>query len=345
MICSVVKSNAYGHGMCESAEALSRYGTDYLGTANYSESITLRNYLNNKHIRTPILCLGLLTEDKKFFEDIAESNIEVTISDIQPARWLNNFAISRNKKINVHIKSDTGMNRIGFPLQEVAEAANEISRMKGLKIKGIFSHLATSETPGNAFAKKQIKIFKKLISELEASGIKFEIKHIENSGGIINFRDDYFNLVRPGIALYGYYPDKKLLKKNIGIEPVMTLKSKVSFIKKVTKGNSISYGRKYFTKKDTMIGSIPAGYGDGYSRLLSNKSKAIINGKKFNTVGTICMDWVMADLGTRTEIKVNDEVILLGKEYPAYNHAEIMKTIPYEITCNISSRVQRVYKE
>ncbi|MCY7363498.1 MAG: alanine racemase, partial [Ignavibacteria bacterium] len=193
--------------------------------------------------------------------------------------------------------------------------------------------------------------FKKLLQEIEHNIKKIELRHICNSGGILNYNDPYFNMVRPGISLYGYYPDiKKVRKKKgsdtgseIGINPVMTLKSKVSFIKTLDKNQSISYGQKYFTKSKTKIASIPIGYGDGYPRLLTNKSYVEISGKLYRTVGTVCMDWIMADLGINSDIKVNDEVILIGKNYTADKLAELTGTIAYEITCNISSRVQRRY--
>jgi alanine racemase len=345
-ICSIVKANAYGHGMFEVSRALAEAGTDFLGTANYSESISLRAYLaGTAHKDIPIICLGLLTEEEKFFKQIAANDIEVTVSDYAIAELLNNFASGINKTITVHVKVDTGMNRIGFPADEAYEAVKKLSSLKNLKLKGIFSHFATSELPESRFAKKQLQIFKEIVSRIENEITKFELRHIQNSGGILNFKDEYFNMVRPGIVLYGYYPDRKTVKKDIGITPIMTLKSKVSLIKEVDKRKSISYGRKYYTKKKTKIASVPIGYGDGYSRLLSNKSQVVINNRLYAEVGTVCMDWIMVDIGEDDSVKVNDEVILLGKEYPAYNHSELIGTIPYEITCNISPRVQRIYVE
>lgn len=345
-VCSIVKANAYGHGMFEISQALAEAGTDFLGTANYSESISLRSYLaGTPHKDVPIICLGLLTEEKKYFEHIAANDIEVTISDYGIAELLNNFASGINKSINVHVKIDTGMNRIGFPAEEAYEAVKKLSTLKNLNLKGIFSHFATSEMPKSRFAQKQVHVFKDIVSRIENNIVKFELRHIQNSGGILNFKDEYFNMVRPGIVLYGYYPDRKTVKKDIGITPVMTLKSKISLIKEVDKRKSVSYGRRYYTKKKTRIASVPIGYGDGYSRLLTNKSQVVINNKLFAEVGTVCMDWIMIDIGDDKDVKVNDEVILLGKEYPAYNHSELIGTIPYEITCNISPRVQRIYVE
>jgi alanine racemase len=343
-ICSVVKANAYGHGMNETSRFLSKAGSDYLATADYYESIILRKYLRKfSNKETPILCLGILSEKKKFFDEIVKYNIEVTISDLKIAMEFNDFLSSKNKKHKVQIQVDTGMNRVGIPIDDAYENVIKISRLPHLIVNGIYSHFATSEIFKHGFALKQQKKFIDFVHELETAGLKFKLKHMENTGGFLNYRNDFFNMVRPGISLYGYYPGKSNKMKNIGIEPVMSLKSKVSMIKTVQKSNSISYGRKYFTSKDTKIASIPAGYGDGYPRLLTNKSKVIINSKPYKTVGAICMDWIMAELGKNSGVKVNDEVILFGKEYPADKIAEITGTIPYEILCNVSPRVQRVY--
>ena len=346
-VCSIVKANGYGHGMLRISEELVKFGTDYLGTADYAESVKLRDHLKERKIRNvPILCLGNLSENKKYFNSIISKDIEVTISDVRIARLLDSFARSKNKIVNVHIHVDTGMNRVGFNDKEVYKAVQKLKELHHVKIKGIYSHYATSEVPRDPFAIKQQGKFKGVISEIESNLLKFELKHMENTGGIINYRDEFFNMIRPGISLYGYFPDERAIKKNIELIPVMTLKSKVSFIKELEKSKSVSYGRNYFTKQNTYIASVPIGYGDGYSRILSNKAKAVINKKQYDVVGSVCMDWIMIDLkGQQKNIKANDEVILMGREYPAYKLANIMKTIPYEITCNISQRVQRIYVE
>ncbi|MBV6477315.1 MAG: Alanine racemase 1 [Ignavibacteria bacterium] len=343
-ICSIVKANAYGHGMNEIAKALLDYGTDYLGTANYSESIELHDYFKkNTKKQFSLLCLGILTENGKFFEEIIKRKIEVTVSDIKIAGYLNDYAKGFNKKINIQIKADTGMNRIGFPADSLKEAVRKLKTFGNLNIKGIFSHFAESENAKSGFSLKQIALFKQLIKESEDSGFKFELKHICNTGGILNFNDPEFNMVRPGISLYGYYPEIGRPKKEIGISPVMTLKSKVSQLKTVDKNVSISYGRKYITKRKTRIASIPVGYGDGYPRLLTGKSKILINKKFYKVSGTICMDWILSDVGKESSVSVNDEVILFGRDLPADEPARLCGMIPYEILCGVSSRVQRVY--
>ena len=342
-VCSIIKANAYGHGMNETGKFLAENGTDYLGTADYPETESLTKFLKKHRLNTPVLCLGTLSEKKKYFDTILSGNIEATIADIKSAEFLNNYAGSRNKKVKIQIQVDSGINRTGFPVKDTFEAYKKIAALKNLKINGVYSHYSTSEIPRNYYAQRQLRDFKNLLAEIEHNIEKVKLKHISNSGGILNFSDGYFNMVRPGISLYGYYPGKESSGLNIGIEPVMSLKSRVSFIKQLEKNESISYGRKYITKKRTKIVSIPVGYGDGYPRLLTNKSKVIINGKFYRTAGTVCMDWIMADIGMNSDVKLNDEVTVFGNGYTAEKLAELTGMIPYEITCNISARVQRVY--
>lgn len=344
-ICSVVKADGYGHGMNETGKYLSEKGTDYLATADYYESIALTDHIE-KHSKknTPVLCLGILSDENTAVK-ILKKNIEVSVADINNALMLNELAGRMNVKAKIQIQVDSGINRTGFKMDEAYEAIRKISAMKNLKTKGIYSHFATSEIPGNSYSKKQLNDFKKLVMEAEHGIMKFELKHICNTGGILNFYDPYFNMVRPGISLYGYYPDRKKVKKDIGIKPVMTLRSSVKYIKTLEGNQSISYGRTYFTKGKTQVISVPAGYGDGYSCHLSNKAKILINGKFYKVTGTVCMDWIMADVGKSSGIKENDEVILFGNQYPADKLSEIMKTIPYEIICGITKRVKRIYTE
>lgn len=345
-ICSIVKADAYGHGMNAMAEFLADIGTDYLGTADYDESIILSDHLKrHSKKKVPVICLGLLTE-KKFFGDVVSRNVEISLAEVKTARELDRFARSQNKKVTVQIQVDSGINRTGFLMKDAYRAVEEISKLKNLKIKGIYSHFATSEISKDAYAAKQLKNFAELLKDLEANVTKFELRHISNTGGILNYQDrydGYFNMIRPGVSLYGYYPDRRELVRDIGLMPVMTLRSKIKYIKTLDKGNSISYGRRYFTKKKTMIASLPVGYGDGYRRHLSNKAKVLIKGKLYPVVGTVCMDWIMVDIGMNSGIKVGNEAEIFGKNYPADNLSELMGTIPYEITCGITGRVQRIY--
>ncbi len=342
-ICSVVKADSYGHGMLECAHQLALAGTDFLGTADYSESLKLAAFLKLKKISTPIFCLGTLPAAKSHLKAIAKENFHYTIVDVEDAKNLNSVAASLKKKLNIQIQVDSGMNRVGFPIDGAYEAIEEILKLKNLNVIGIYSHFATSEIPNHKFAIRQINAFKKFIVEVETNLHKFKYKHISNTGGVFNYNDDMFNLIRPGISLYGYYPDENYYEGKTGLIPVMNLKSKVRFIKKVPKGKSISYGRKFFTDKDTYVGSIPIGYGDGYPRALTNAGKVLINKKEYDIVGAVCMDWLMVNLGTEPEVKINDEVLLFGADYPVYKIAKLGNTMPYEIISGITPRIPRIY--
>ena len=341
-VCSIVKANAYGHGMSEISKRLAEIGTDYFGTANYRESFYLKNILRkSKHGNIPVLCLGILPERKDSLSEVISHKIEASISSLSQAVRLNDVASSLNKKVNVHIKIDTGMNRIGFLPDEAFESIVNIHKLPQLNIRGIYSHLATSEVPKDKFTVRQFNNFSSLVREIESVTGKIELKHIQNSGGIINVADDFFNMIRPGIILYGYMPDEKY-KSEIGVKPVMSLKTRVKFLKKVKPGETISYGRKFKTKKDSLIASLPVGYGDGYPRSLSNRGEVYIKGKRYPVVGTVCMDWIMIDV-TNGNVKLEDEVEIFGKNYPAYNISGKLGSIPYETLCMIAPRVERVY--
>lgn len=343
-ICSIVKANAYGHGIYEISKALTAFGTDYLGTSDYIESLSIKKYLNNNSKRkVNIICLGTLPENKKFLSEIVSNDIEVSATDIKTVELLNRVASTLNKKPKVHIQFDTGMNRVGITFPEILQAVKKISEFKNVKIKGIFSHFATSEIKNENFAKQQIHLFTEVVRFLENEGIKFELKHFQNTGGIFNYRRDFFNMVRPGISLYGYYPEQNKPKDLPELKPVMNFKSKINQIKTVPGKTSISYGRKYFTKREEIIASVPVGYGDGFYRGLTNNTDVMIRNKKYPVVGTVCMDWVMVNLKNNSNIKRGERVLLFGKDFPAYHIAKKMNTLPYEILCNISTRVKRIY--
>jgi alanine racemase len=216
-------------------------------------------------------------------------------------------------------------------------------RYENLVIEGIYTHFATSDEKDKTYANLQFKRFTELIQALESIGIKIPIKHCANSGAILDLPQTYLDMVRPGIMLYGYHPSLEVLNK-VELRPVMTLKSKVAFLKVVEPGTSISYGRRFITQKKTRIATIPIGYADGYNRLLTNRGKVLINGRIFPVVGTVTMDQIMVDVGLEDEVKVGDDVILFGdSEITAWDVAKLVGTIPYEVCCNVSARVPRVY--
>jgi alanine racemase len=345
-ICGVVKANAYGHGIEPVSKKLIDLGVDYLGVANYDEAIKLRRLVPD----APILVFGTLIHSKlqpeKYVSTLLKYDLIATVASLDTARFLDYYSRKLRRKFKVHIKVDTGMRRIGFDVKRAFRNVLLIHMLKNVYVEGIFTHFATAESRSKAFVYEQLNMFKELLHSLKKAGIEFPIVHAANSGAVLDVKESYFDMVRPGLILYGYYPSDAV-KNKINIMPIMNLKSKVTYIKKVEPHTSISYGRKYFTKDSVFIGSIPVGYGDGYWRRLSNKSKVLINKKLYPTVGTVTMDWVMVELGTKSSVRVGDDVLLMGAgngfSLGADKLARLAGTIPYEIVSSVADRVNRVY--
>jgi alanine racemase len=345
-ICGIVKANAYGHGIREISQKLISLGADFLGVANYDEAIKLRATIPDANI----LVFGTLIHSKlkpaAYVSKLLKYNLIATVASLDTAKFLDQYSRKLNKKFKVHIKVDTGMKRIGFDVKNAFKNIEQIFTYKNLEIEGIFTHFATSESGDKSFAKTQLNKFKELLHMLKQAGMEFPIVHAANSGAILDLKDSYFDMVRPGLLLYGYYPSDEV-KNKIELMPIMSLKSKVTFIKRVDANTSISYGRKYFTADKTFIGSVPIGYGDGYWRSLSNVGKVCINDKLYPISGVITMDWLMVNLGVKNTVRIGDDVLLIGKEgsnnLGADKIAKIVKSIPYEVICSMADRVQRVY--
>jgi len=345
-ICGVVKANAYGHGIREISSKLISLGADFLGVANYDEAIKLRTIIPDANI----LVFGTLIHSKfkpeTYVAKLRNNNLIATVASLETARFLDYYSGKSRRKFKVHIKVDTGMRRIGFDVKRALNNIEQVFRFKNLEVEGIYTHFATSEESDKTYAKYQLHKFKNLLHELKKSGMEFPIIHAANSGAILNLSESLFDMVRPGLLLYGYYPSEKI-KPTIDLKPIMNLKSKITYIKRLDADTSISYGRKYFTRKKTFIGSVPVGYGDGIWRSLSNTGKVGINKKYYPIVGTITMDWLMVNLGVKTDVKIGDDVLIVGSENGEYlgadKIAKILKTIPYEIICAVADRVQRIY--
>jgi alanine racemase len=345
-ICGVVKANAYGHGIREISERLVKSGADFLGVANYDEAIKLRATIPN----ASILVFGTLIHSKlkpaAYVARLSKYNLIATVASLETAKFLDYYSRGTGKKFKVHIKVDTGLRRIGFDAKRAFKNISQIFNYKNLEIEGIFTHFATSESGDKTFARHQLHKFQELLHNFKKAGMEFPIVHSANSGAILDLKESHFDMVRPGLILYGYYPSNEIRNK-IPLKPILNLKSKVTYIKRVDAHTSISYGRKYFTNKRSFIGSIPVGYGDGYWRALSNKGQVYINGKSYMVAGTVTMDWLMVNLGERTNVKIGDDVLLMGNENGINNGADklasIARTIPYEICCAVADRVQRIY--
>ncbi|WP_026883734.1 alanine racemase [Clostridium akagii] len=338
----VVKADAYGHGAVDIVPTLLENGVTRLAVAVISEAVELRS----AGISVPIMILGytpmILTED------IFKYGIEPTVFSYEYVKELSKLAEKDHIDVKVHIAVDTGMGRIGFlPNEESVEDVYKISKLPNIVIEGLFSHFATSDERDKEYSNIQLEKYKWFLQRLEDKGISIRVKHIANSAAIMDLPNTNFQAVRPGIILYGYYPSEEVKKDNLKLKPVMTLKTNVIHVKKLKKGNYISYGRTFQCQRDSVIATIPVGYADGYSRLLNSKAKVIIKDKFAPVVGRICMDQCMIDITDIKDVKVGDEVILMGQsencKFNADDMAEILGTINYEIICMISKRVPRVY--
>jgi len=334
MVC--VKADAYGHGLVPVSKKLASCGVDYLGVASIDEGIKLRE----AGIGLPILILGLIL--KKDIQPLFKYKLTTTVCDEELAYAINNKAKVIGEPVNVHIKVDTGMGRIGVLYQDAEGLVKKIHKLKFINIEGIFTHFAFADM-NKDFTVHQIDLFNRLINKLNKEGICAPLIHSANSMGVIGYRNSHFNMVRPGLVIYGLSP-KKGLKLNL--RQVLSLKTKVLFIKRLPKGYGISYGHDYITRKTTTIVTLPIGYGDGYPRNLSNCAPVLIGGRRFKISGRICMDQVMVDVGD-FKVKLGDEAVLIGSQgknkITAEELALLAHTISYEIVCGLGSRVPRVY--
>lgn len=343
-IFGVIKADAYGHGALEVARVLKEEGVDYFAVAVVTEAMELRR----NGFEDPILVLGYSPET--FSDTIVENNITQTVFSYSTAKSISNEAVKQNKIAKIHIKVDTGMGRLGYTENDnIVEEIKNIINLPNICVEGLFTHFSTSDEADKEFSNLQLKRFKNIINSIEKEGINIEIKHIANSGAILDIEEAYFDAVRPGIILYGYYPSSEVNQNKLNLKPVMTLKSNIVYIKEVEKGTSISYGRKFTADKKMKIATIPIGYADGFTRLLFGKASVIIGNKLCPVVGKICMDQCMVDVSECEDIKVSDEVIIMGKTSDFNISADVIAskidTISYEVLCMVSKRVPRVYTE
>jgi len=334
----VLKADAYGHGAVQIARCLKTLGIDYFGVATLNEALEL--YIND--IKKNILIFSILSKKDK---NIAiDHDFKITAGDENDFLDIIEIAKKKNKKIYIHCKVDTGMGRLGLCPKEATRILEKYSASKYIVIEGIYSHFPASDIKDKTYSIEQLKRFKAFIIQLEKIGIKPKYIHMANSGAILDIKDSYFNMVRPGIIMYGYYPSN-YTTKSIKIRPIMTLSTKIMFVKRMKKNNYVSYGLTYMLKEDSYIASIRAGYADGYSRALSNKGKVLINNKEYPIVGTICMDQTLINLGD-DYYKPGERVVLFGPEkITADTLANLTGTISYEVLCNVSKRAPRLYRD
>lgn len=337
-IMAVVKANAYGNGMVEVARVALGGESSYLGVGNVEEGIFLRE----NGITAPILVFAVPFLDQ--IELFLKYDLEVTLCSMEIASALNGVASGIEKRGVAHIKIDTGMGRIGVQFNDAVEFVRQAVQLELIEVKGLYTHFATADERNKDFARLQLDRFRDVISAVNGLGIHIPLKHCANSGAILDLPNSYFDMVRPGIMIYGYYPSHET-SESLELRPALSLKSKVAFVKEVPPGTPISYGRKYYTKSRTKIVSVPVGYADGFSRLLTNDAEALIKGKRYPVVGTVCMDQVMIDVGLDSDVSVGEDVVFIGhsgnERITAWDIADKLGTIPYEVCCAISSRVPR----
>lgn len=337
----IIKADAYGHGAVAIAEAINDK-VDAYGVAIIEEAIELRK----AGIKKPILILGYTPIQA--FSLLVANDITQTVFQYQAAKALSLEARKQNKKAKIHIKIDTGMNRIGLP--DNTESINEIKKianLSNLEIEGIFTHYAKADESDKTSTYKQFKRFMDFIKELEKEGINIPIKHASNSAGIIDFDESDLNMVRCGIATYGIFPSEDLNNKDINLHSAMTLESHIVFLKEVGSGEGVSYGSTFITERKTRIATIPVGYADGYSINLSNKGHVIIHGQYAPIIGRICMDQFMVDVTDIENVRQGDKVTLLGSDGQVSISVEELSSwscsFPYELMCTIGKRIPRVY--
>lgn len=340
-----VKANGYGHGAVAVSKMAQRIGVEWLGVATVPEGMELR---------TAGITLPILKFSPAFPEEMDAAvahDVTLAVCERENARALDTAAKRANKKIPVHMKIDTGMARIGVAAAEAAVLASWMKEhCPNLTLEGAFTHLPVSDEPeGNDFTAKQLAKFRATVQEIEAAvGHKLALVHSANSGGILAHEQSWLNMVRPGIMLYGYYPGDTT-PKSVPLSPGLSFFTRVSFLKRITKGTPVGYGGTWRAPEDTYIATIPAGYADGFNRLFSNKGRVLIRGRSYPIVGRVCMDQSMVNLGPSTDCAVGDKVTLIGKdgqeEITTDEWAKKLGTITYEVTCQINSRVTRVYEE
>jgi alanine racemase len=339
-ILSMVKANAYGHGAAAVAQTLVGAGGDAFGVATLEEGVELRR----SGIGAPILVLAGAYEEQ--LAEFFAHSLTPVVHDMTRLETLEKAVRRRSATLNVHLKIDTGMGRLGLVAAESEAWIPELKNLAALKIEGVFSHFSHAESVDGDYTRRQLEIFNRIVERLRGEQIAPPLVHFANSAATITLPAAYFDMVRPGIMLYGVYPSPAMAKQII-LKPVLAWKTKILQLKKVPAGTSISYGQTFVTNRESMIATLPIGYADGYPRLLSNRGEVLVGGQRAKVAGRVCMDLTMIDVTDIRNVKQGDEVVLLGRQDDAEISADQIaawaSTISYEILTSISARVPRIH--
>ncbi|MBI5141390.1 MAG: alanine racemase [Nitrospirae bacterium] len=338
-VLAVVKADAYGHGAIEASKTLVDAGAHGLAVAYPDEAVELRNAGIAKPI---VLLFGC---EPQSVCDIFKHSLTPVVWSIEQAKSLSAEAVRLGKSVNVHVKIDTGMGRVGILPDMAVKTVSEISSMPGVLVEGLMSHLSDADLADPDSAREQLAVFNRISAEIAGKGVNIRFRHLANSAAVLNLPETHLDMVRPGLMLYGYNPAP--LVSNITLEPVMTVTARIVAMKRVPTGTTIGYGRTFRAERESLIATIAIGYADGFRRHLSNSGSVLYNGQRVPVVGRVCMDLTMIDMTDTRGVSVGDEVIVLGssgsESIGADEMAGLAGTIPYEILTCFGRRVKRIY--
>jgi alanine racemase len=355
-VMAVVKADGYGHGAVEVARTALANGAEWLGVARLHEAVRLRE----AGLAAPLLVLGYTPPEDA--GRLVEFDLRQSVYSLAAAEAYSAAAGRRGGRIRVHLKVDTGMGRLGLvpaalarengtdPVGEgLVRAAQAIARLPGLEAEGIFTHFAASDSADKTHARGQLRLFLEVLARLARDGMEFAVRHAANSAAVIDLPESHLDLVRPGIALYGLRPSDEVDLSRIRLTPAMALKTRIIHLKQVPAGTCVSYGMTHRAPAPTVIATIPTGYADGYRRLLSSKGEMLVGGRRVPVVGRVCMDLTMLDVGAVPSPRIEDEVVIFGRQgdeaISADDLARTLGTINYEIVCDLTPRVERIYRK
>ncbi|MBU0514001.1 MAG: alanine racemase [Proteobacteria bacterium] len=333
---AVVKADGYGHGAPQVARTALDSGATCLGVALPEEGAALRR----AGIEAPIVVLGLIRPEEA--AKTLAAGLEQAVDSLDLAEALSRVAGRTGGRARVHLKVDTGMGRIGVPPREAVPLLRTLRATPSLEVAGIFSHLSSADEADKSYTRRQVDAFDGLLRQIERAGLEVPTRHLANSAAVLDLPETYYDLVRPGIMIYGLYPSAEV-GRTIRLRPAMTFQTRVSAVKRVGPGMSLSYGRTFVADREATMATLPVGYADGYSRRLSNRGEVLIHGRRAPVVGRVCMDMILADVTDLPSVRPGDDVVLFGPNLGVDEIADKVGTINYEVVCGVSRRVPRIY--